>query len=97
MKMITKKDLEIQIEKLVKDDQHSQETIIRQAKEIEKLKDLLHKADNEVASYMYAYFNLTKRIEEVKKILKPYVEDKEANRYAPIYRAYDELGGFADE
>ena len=46
--MITKKDLEMQIEMLVKDDQHSQETIVRQAQEIERLNNII----NELEKYL---------------------------------------------
>lgn len=52
---MTKKDLEMQIEMLVKDDQHSQETIVRQAQEIERLNYII----NEFEEYLVGQFNKT--------------------------------------
>lgn len=59
----------------------------------DSLIDYLREKDDLIDHLRYTIRQLEKRIEEARRILEPYVEDKEANRYTPIYAAYDELGG----
>lgn len=75
--MITKKDLEMQIEMLVKDDQHSQETIVRQAQEIERLNNIINELEKYIGQEWYCFDNESVEYEVAKNILDKLKELKQ--------------------
>jgi regulator of sigma D len=67
---MTKKDLEKQIELLVKDDERSQQTIIKQSEEIERLNNIINELEKDLQSNMAYYDNLYEELDEQEYIDK---------------------------